>query len=108
MKTTIRNEAARLWYALKIAAGQNPAAPSKAAKRAARPLRARHPALVALARAGRKSVQAEHRRVAQADGRRPAYALPYSPSPSPRALARPVEPRAVASARVDGDADVVM
>ncbi|HTJ94175.1 MAG TPA: hypothetical protein VL424_13850 [Pararobbsia sp.] len=147
MNTTIRKEIARLWYALKIAAGTGPAAVDRTAREAVnseeetrtvsestregqsvtptsrrvespeayggstavpvadQPVDAgkdwasgaasvsesdadphgqkravgRSPALVVLSRAGRSNVQAQHRRSMQADGRRPAYALPYSP-----------------------------
>ena len=128
MKTTIRKEAARLWYALKIAAGtgpeggvegQTPRVSSLTLGELRAPVasvaadallddvahdvpRTRSPALVLISRAGRSNVSAQHRRHLNADGSRPAYALPYN--------AHPVERKAVGAAGtlVDGDAGVVV
>lgn len=128
MKTTIRKEAARLWYALKIAAGTGPDEGVEGqAPRASKLMigelrgsteadvlvdgvardvsRERSPALVLISRAGRSNVSAQHRRNLNADGSRPAYALPYN--------ADPVERKAVGSGGVtgmpvDGDAGVVV
>lgn len=113
MKTMIRKEVARLWYALKIAAGarDDVATGAKQIEAQSGALRAssrtrdrasvRSPALVVISRAGRASVQAQHRRAVLADGSRPAYALPYN--------AHPAEVKAQVSTGVlaDGDAGIV-
>ena len=103
MNTMIRKEAARLWYALKIAAGTGPDAGER--PEAAKPARSeaeregeRDPALVVISRAGRSNVQAQQRSQS-ADGVRPAYALPYN--------AHPVEPR-VAETLAGGDAGIAV
>ena len=102
MNTMIRKEAARLWYALKIAAGTGPDAGER--PEAAWPTRSeaqregeRDPALVVISRAGRSNVQAQQRSQ-NADGV-PAYALPYN--------AHPVEPR-VAETLAGGDAGIAV
>ena len=102
MSTMIRKEAARLWYALKIAAGTGPDAGERpeAAKSARAEAREgeRDPALVVISRAGRSNVQAQQRSQT-ADGVRPAYALPYN--------AHPVEPRVVETL-AGGDAGIAV
>jgi hypothetical protein len=120
MKMTIRKEMARLWYVLKIAAGT--AAPADAtgevsetdasANEDSRVRHPRNPALVVISRAGRTNVQAQHRRSLQADGRRPAYALPYSPHTNAHldtrsAVASVARHGAVATV-VDGDAGMIV
>jgi hypothetical protein len=104
MNTMIRKEAARLWYALKIAAGTGPDAGER--PEAAKPARSdnadRDPALVVLSRAGRSNVQAQQRSQGN-EGIRPAYALPYNPHPIPQSVA----PR-VAETLVGGDAGIVV
>ena len=138
MKTTIRKEMARLWYVLKIAAGQGPVNTTGAgsglasevgvAKRVSdveskggesKVVEGKHvdakrsPALVVISRAGRSSVQAQHRRHALADGSRPAYALPYNPQPAVKSAglgrsARSVRAQGVTGRFVDGDAGIVI